>query len=65
MPEGFGLWLTACQRFRDWHNRGVFGQMLKRLHIRFDEQGLINLKTRMIDSATVRANRTSAGAGKK
>lgn len=65
MPERFGPWLTVYQRFRDWRNRGVFNQLLKRLHIRLNEQGLIDLNTWMIDSTAVRATRASSGAGKK
>ena len=40
MPERFGPWSTVYQRFRDWRNRGAFDQMLKRLHIKLNEQGL-------------------------
>ena len=38
MPERFGPWSTVYQRFRDWRNRGAFDQLLKRLHIRLNEQ---------------------------
>lgn len=65
MPERFGPWSTVYQRFRDWRNRGAFDQMLKRLHIKLNEQGLIDLETWMIDSTAVRATRASSGAGKK
>ncbi|MGY4494894.1 transposase [Pseudomonas sp. TE3610] len=65
MPEEFGPWSTVYQRFRDWRNRGTFDQMLKRLHLRLNEQGLIDLRTWMIDSTAVRATRASSGAGKK
>jgi transposase len=65
MPERFGPWSTVYQRFRDWRNRGAFDQMLKRLHIRLNEQGLIDLDTWMIDSTAVRATRASSGTGKK
>lgn len=65
MPERFGPWSTVYQRFHDWRNRGTFDQMLKRLHIRLNEQGLIDLYTWMIDSTAVRATRASSGAGKK
>ncbi len=59
MPERFGPWLTVYQRFRDWRNCGAFDQMLKLLHIRLNEQGLIDLETWMIDSTAVRATRAS------
>ncbi|NWB89453.1 IS5 family transposase [Pseudomonas gingeri] len=65
MPERFGPWSTVYQRFRDWRNRGTFDQMLKRLHIKLNEQGLIDLDTWMIDSTAVKATRASSGAGKK
>ncbi|WVV47033.1 IS5 family transposase [Pseudomonas sp. NA13] len=65
MPERFGPWSTIYQRFRGWRDCGAFDQMLKRLHIRLNEQGLIDLETWMIDSTAVRATRASSGAGKK
>jgi transposase len=37
----FGPWLTAYQRFRRWRNQRTFDQMLQRLHLRLNEQGLI------------------------
>lgn len=65
MPERFGPWSTVYQRFRDWRNRGTFERMLKRLHLRLNERGLIDLETWMIDSTAVCATRASSGAGKK
>ena len=65
MPERFGPWSTVYQRFRGWRNQGTFDQMLKRLHLRLNEQGLIDLQTWMIDSTAVHATRASSGAGKK
>jgi hypothetical protein len=44
---------------------GTFDQMLKRLHLKLNDQGLIDLQTWMIDSTAVRATRASSGAGKK
>ncbi|MFZ5937767.1 transposase [Pseudomonas sp. HS6-2] len=57
MPEHFCPWSTVYQRFRGWRNQGTFEQMLKRLHPRLNEQGLIDLQTWMIDSTAVRAIR--------
>lgn len=45
IPECFDTWSTVYQRFRDWRNRGAVDQMLKRLHIKLNEQGLIDLET--------------------
>jgi len=64
MPERFGPWSTVYQRFRDC-NQGTFDLMLRRLHIKLNEQGLIDLETWMIDSTAVRATRASSGGGKK
>lgn len=65
MPSCFGPWSTVYQRFRDWRNRGTFDQMLRRLHVKLNDQGQIDLQTWMIDSTAVRATRASSGAGKK
>ena len=65
MSDRFGPWSTVYQRFRDWCNQGTFDLLLKRLHIKLNEQGLIDLETWMIDSTAVRATRASSGAGKK
>ncbi|MDR2307804.1 MAG: IS5 family transposase [Paucimonas sp.] len=65
MPERFGSWTTAYHRFRVWRNRGTFDQMLRRLHLRLNDKGLIDPHTWMIDSTAVRATRASSGAGKK
>lgn len=42
LPERFGLWSTAYQRFRDWHD-GTFEQILKQLHVRLNQESLIDL----------------------
>lgn len=53
------------QRFRDWRDDGTLDQVLERLRIRLNQEGLIDLDTWMIDSTAVRATRASSGAGKK
>lgn len=65
IPDEFGLWSSVYHRFRDWRNQRVFAQMLKRLQLKLNENGQIDLKTRMIDSTAVRASSSSAGVGKK
>ncbi len=65
MPERFGPWSTVYQRFRDWRNQGTFNKMLKRLHVKLNAQGLIDLNTWCIDSTAVKATRASSGAGQK
>lgn len=41
MPERFGSWATVYHRFRVWRNSGTFDQMLRRLHLRLNDKGLI------------------------
>ncbi len=43
----------------------MFDRILERLHIRLNQEGLIDLDTWMIDSTAVRATQASSGAGKK
>lgn len=65
MPERYGPWSTVYQRFRDRRNQGTFNKMLKRMHVKLNEQGLIDLDTWCIDSTAVKATRASSGAGQK
>lgn len=65
LPERLSPWSTVYQRFRDWRDDGTFEQVLERLHVRLNQEGLIDLDTWMIDSTVVRATRASSGAGKK
>ncbi|MBV4539618.1 transposase [Pseudomonas sp. RW4S2] len=65
IPERFGPWSMVYQRFLGWRNQGTVDQMLKCLRLRLNEQGLIDLRTWMIDSTAVRATRASSGAGKR
>lgn len=58
MPEDFGPWSSVYQRFRDWRNQRVFDQMLKRLQLKRNESGQIDLKTWMIDSTYWRHSTT-------
>ncbi len=44
---------------------GAFDQMLKRMDLRLNEQGLIDLQAWVIESSAMRATRASSGAGKK
>ncbi len=64
MPECFGPWRTVYHRFRLWRNRGIFDQMIKRLHLKINDRRLIDRQNWMIDSTAVRATRASSGAGK-
>lgn len=65
LPERFGPWQTAYSRFRHWQRAGLFEALLKRLHLRLDAQGLIDLETWMADATYVRVTRAGTGARKK
>lgn len=60
MPERFGSWATVYHRFRIWRNCGAFDQMLRRLHLKLNDRGMIDSQTWMIDSTAVRAPRASS-----
>jgi len=53
------------QRFRDWRDDITFDRVLERLHVRLNQEGLIDLDTWAIDSTAMRAIRASSSAGKK
>jgi transposase len=57
--------IKLYQRIRSWQNQGTFDHMLKRLHLRLNEQGLIDLKAWMIDSTARLAILASSGPGKR
>ena len=63
--ETFLSALALGQRSIDWRNQGMFDQVLKRLQVRLNEQGLIDVQTLMIDSTAIRATRAASGAGKQ
>jgi hypothetical protein len=42
-----------------------FDQILQRLHLQFNEQGLIDFDLWEVDSTTIRADKSAAGAGLK
>lgn len=65
LPERFGPWSTAYQRFRNRRDDGTFDRVLEQLHVRLNQEGLIDLDAWMIDSTALRATRDSSGAGKR
>ena len=65
LPERYGPWQTAYDRFRQWKQDGLFDQLLQRLHIQLDQEGLINYATWMIDATVIHASKAAAGARKK
>ena len=65
LPERFGPWKTVYHRFREWQRNGLFERILMFLHLKLNEQGLIDWNLWEIDSTTVKAAKSAAGAKKK
>ena len=42
LPERYGPWKTAYNRFNRWRREGLFDRVLERLQIRLDEEGQID-----------------------
>ena len=65
LPERYGPWQTAYDRFRRWQRDGLFERMLERLQIRLDAEGKIDWDLWCVDGSSIRAGRDAAGGGKK
>jgi transposase len=65
MPERYGKWETVYSRFSRWRREGLFEKILRRLHLRLDEEGKIDLETWYTDATNVRASRSAAGARRR
>ncbi len=56
---------TIHERFSRWRREGLFDRLLDRFRLKLNAEGLIDLDLWCIDSTSVRASRSAAGAGKK
>ena len=65
LPERFGPWQTAYNRFNLWRKDGTFDRILERLQMRLDEEGRIDWDLWCVDGSSVRAHAAAAGAGEK
>lgn len=65
LPERYGPWQTAYNRFNRWRKDGTFDAILERLQMRLDEEGRIDWDLWMVDGSSVRAHASAAGAGEK
>jgi transposase len=65
LPERFGPWQTAYDRFNRWRKDGTWDRIAAELLRRADEGGAIDPTLWCIDGTTVRASRSAAGARKK
>lgn len=65
LPERYGKWKTVYDRFRRYRMEGMFDKILSRLQLELNEAGLIDYHLWEVDSTTVRAHKSAAGAGEK
>ncbi len=64
LPERYGPWQTAYDRFARYRADGTFDLILKRLRARLDKLGRIDWDLWCFDGTSVRAARCAAGAKK-
>lgn len=65
LPERYGPWQTAYNRFNRWRKEGLVEKILRELQIMMDNAGLIDWQLWCIDGSNIRAHASAAGAGKK
>lgn len=65
LPERYGNWKTVYARFRRYRIEGFFDKILIRLQLQLNDAGLIDFHLWQVDSTTVRAHKSAAGAGLK
>lgn len=65
LPERYGPWSTAHDRFRRWSNDGRFDRILNGLEARARRAERIDFEFSAVDGSTVRAHKSAAGARKK
>jgi transposase len=65
LPERYGPWQTVYERLTCWRREGLFDTILDRLRLKLNAEGLIDLDLWCIDSTSVRASGSAAGARKK
>jgi transposase len=62
LPERFGPWSTAWNRFRRWTAAGVWQRVLEALQRQGDRAGDLDWETHYVDATVVRAHQHAAGA---
>jgi hypothetical protein len=61
-PEQYGNWKTVCYRFRRYRMEGMLDRLLERLQLELNERGLIDYELWEVDSTSVPAHKSAAGA---
>ena len=64
LPGRFGPWQTVYDRFNRYGEDGTLDEILRRLQMKLDENGLIDWELFCVDGSSVRAHRAAAGARK-
>lgn len=62
LPERYGPWSTAWNRFRRWSATGVWQRVLRALQRDADRDGTLDWQTHYVDGTVVRAHQHAAGA---
>ena len=65
LPGKYGKWQSVYDRFNRWSKDGTLQKILRRLHLKLNDQGLIDADVWHADSTTIRASRAASGAKKK
>jgi transposase len=64
LPERFGPWATVYSRFHRWQQAGVWDRVLADLQADADARGDLDWTLHLLDSTTIRAHPSAAGAKK-
>jgi len=65
LPERYGPWKTAYERFRRWSADGTWDHLLAQVQQYSDAVGGVDWSVACVDSTIVRAHQHAAGARKK
>jgi len=64
LPERFGPWKTAYERFRLYSQEGLWQRVVSELQTEFEAEGNIDWELFCIDGSSIRAHKSAAGAKK-
>lgn len=64
LPDRFGPWATVYSRFHRWQQAGVWDRVLAALQADADARGDRDWTLHLLDSTTIRAHPSAAGAKK-